>query len=444
MSGNAPTSNNNAAQAVAVLTMLANASPLSAELQNALAAAYIVAGDPQKADRARATAQALTDRNAPFLYNVATLHLHDGQLAQAEHWYRVTLAVDPELAVAHQNLASVLLKRGKADEANEHLKRAYSRQAVFIEPGADGAPRVLMLCAGSIGNIPIKHLMPDGRYTQIRYFVEYVREAELASVPEHDIVFNIIGDPDVTAGEHTHVDTLLSRTRRRVLNLPAHVARTRRDRLPALLAGIEGIVVPATRRIEPARTHLSLADAIDREGLTYPLIVRPAASHGGHGVLLATARAELETHALAAAPVVYATAYHDYQSADGLFRKYRVIFVDREPYPYHLAISPHWLVHYFSAEMLQEPGKLDEERRFLEDPQAALGPRAIGALREIGQRLDLDYAGIDFSLLPNGDLLVFEANATMLVHPEAATGPLAHKNPYVQAILDAFTSIVDR
>ncbi|HTJ92090.1 MAG TPA: hypothetical protein VL424_03145 [Pararobbsia sp.] len=448
MSGNVPTDNSNARQAVVALEMLSHASPLNAKLQSALAAAYEVAGEPQKAARARVIAQALTERNAPLLCDMATAYLNHAQIAQAEHWYRISLAIDPELAVAHQNLASVLRQQGKPDEADEHLKRAYSRQAVFVEPGREGAPRVLMLCAGSVGNIPIKHLMPDGRYTQIRYFVEYAKESELASVPKHDAVLNVIGDPDASASEHTHLDTLLASTRRRVLNAPAHVARTRRDRLARLLADIEGAVVPATRRIERTAGQ-SLADAIEPQALPYPVIVRPAASHGGQGMLLANTRTELETHeaethALASASVVYATAYHDYRSADGHFRKYRVIFVDREPYPYHLAISPQWLVHYFSADMLKAPEKLDEERRFLEDPQAVLGARAMRILREIGQRLALDYAGIDFSMLPGGDLLVFEANATMLVHPEAPTSPLAHKNGYVQAIVDAFGAMVDR
>jgi len=39
---------------------------------------------------------------------------------------------------------------------------------------------------------------------------------------------------------------------------------------------------------------------------------------------------------------------------------------------------------------------------------------------------------------------VFEANATMLTHPEAADGPLAHKNPAVRAIIEAFQAMLGR
>jgi len=39
-------------------------------------------------------------------------------------------------------------------------------------------------------------------------------------------------------------------------------------------------------------------------------------------------------------------------------------------------------------------------------------------------------------------VLLFEANATMLVHPEAEDGPLAHKTPYVARILNAFRAML--
>jgi hypothetical protein len=147
---------------------------------------------------------------------------------------------------------------------------------------------------------------------------------------------------------------------------------------------------------------------------------------------------------VAAGEDAYATVYHDYQSRDGWHRKYRMIFVDRQPFPYHLAISQDWLVHYESADMPDDPVRVAEERRFLEDPYGALGAEAMAAVTAIGQRMDLDYCGVDFSLLPDGRVLVFEANATMLVHPESAKGPLAHKNAAVEAICGAFQALLQR
>ncbi len=102
------------------------------------------------------------------------------------------------------------------------------------------------------------------------------------------------------------------------------------------------------------------------------------------------------------------------------------------------------MVHYYSADMERHPWKLEEERRFLENPHAVFGERVMSAIAAIGKRLDLDYGGIDFTVLPGGQVLVFEANATMLAHFERETGALAHKNPYVQHIVDAFERMMSR
>ena len=65
------------------------------------------------------------------------------------------------------------------------------------------------------------------------------------------------------------------------------------------------------------------------------------------------------------------------------------------------------------------------------------------AIRAIGQRLDLEFCGVDFSVLPDGRVLLFEANATMLAHLEASDGPLAYKNVYIDNILKAFWRVLE-
>jgi hypothetical protein len=217
-----------------------------------------------------------------------------------------------------------------------------------------------------------------------------------------------------------------------LINDPAKVARTARDLTPALLGDIAGVIAPRTVR---ARGEVS-PDAPDG-----PLLVRPIGSHGGRGLVLAPSAADVR---LAPAQDAYLTAFHDFRSADGLYRKYRVIFVDRQPFAYHLAISPRWLVHHGSAGMADDPARIAEEQAFLNDPKGAIGAQAMACLAAIGERIDLEYAGVDFSVLPSGEVLIFEANATMLVHPEPEDGPFAHKNVHVRRILDAFQSLVGR
>ena len=128
----------------------------------------------------------------------------------------------------------------------------------------------------------------------------------------------------------------------------------------------------------------------------------------------------------------------DYRSADGRFRKYRMMFIDRTPYPYHLAIGRNWVVHNDTADMTRDRQRMAEELAFLADPEAALGRRALDVIGSIARRLDLDYAGIDFALSPTGEVIVFEANAPIVVHRERSDGPFAAKTPHIDKIIDAF------
>ncbi len=105
---------------------------------------------------------------------------------------------------------------------------------------------------------------------------------------------------------------------------------------------------------------------------------------------------------------------------DGRARKYRVMMIDGELYPLHLAISDHWKVHYFTAEMADRPAHQAEEAAFLNDMAGMVGANAMAALRSIQTTLKLDFGGIDFAIDKNGDVLLFEANATMLINPPAA------------------------
>jgi hypothetical protein len=95
------------------------------------------------------------------------------------------------------------------------------------------------------------------------------------------------------------------------------------------------------------------------------------------------------------------------------------MMVDGELYPLHLAISDRWKIHYFSADMADRPEHRAEERLFLENMGAVLGAKAMAALREVQTILALDYGGIDFGMNARGEVLLFEANATMVVEQPA-------------------------
>ena len=55
----------------------------------------------------------------------------------------------------------------------------------------------------------------------------------------------------------------------------------------------------------------------------------------------------------------------------------------------------------------------------------------------------LDYGGIDCGIDPDGRIVVFEANAAMLVHDEKAE-IFAYKNQYIARIKQAFDALLTR
>ena len=378
------------------------------------------------------------------LRDIATGYFMKQDYDSAERWYQLLLMLDPNQAAAYLNLAAIHRHAGNPREEARCRERAYRLQRVFVEEVSPASRRLLILCSGrGAGNTPFDTLLSAGCNTRVKYALDYAAEAEDAALPPHDLVFNAIGEPDMARALLPRLRRFLAGNRLPLLNPPHRVALTQRHRLPALLAGLAGVQAPPCLRLPAAPPdEAALQIILQRAGLDFPLLPRPIATHGGEGLQRCDTLAELLGKLHAEPGSHYLSAFVDYRSADGCYRKYRAVFVDRRPLPYHLAISRHWMVHYYSAGMEAQDWKIDEERDFLENPLQALGPRAMAALEEIGRRLDLDYAGIDFSLLPNGDLLVFEANPAMLVHRVRVNGPLAHKNRQVQDIAEAFETML--
>jgi hypothetical protein len=139
-----------------------------------------------------------------------------------------------------------------------------------------------------------------------------------------------------------------------------------------------------------------------------------------------------------------AIAFLDARDADGTVRKYRAMIVDGALYPLHLALGHRWKLHYFSADMIDVPAHRAADAAFLADLPAALGPRATAALERVRDALGLDYGGIDFGVDRDGRLLLFEANATMVVPPHDPNPVFAYRRPAVERILAAVRAMLLR
>jgi hypothetical protein len=173
------------------------------------------------------------------------------------------------------------------------------------------------------------------------------------------------------------------------------------------------------------------------------ILARPVGTHGGDDFEKIDGPAELAAYlSQPAATDRYFIEYADYRSADGYFRKYRFIFVDDQILPYHLAIADGWKVHHVNTDMANQPWMQQEEAAFLNDPAAVFDAGHHRALRQIRQRIDLEYFGIDCGLDVGGNLVVFEVNASMLVHDDNREFP--YKDPAVRRIKSAFDAMLTK
>lgn len=226
-----------------------------------------------------------------------------------------------------------------------------------------------------------------------------------------------------------------------VINDASRIMRLSRSRVPGILAGLAGVVTPWCLAVGGPAVPASVAQVPD-----VALLVRPVSSHAGHGLEKVSGREELRDY-MQRVPEVdgyYVTRFVDYAGGDGLYRKYRVVFVDGEVYPVHLAIHDHWAIWYYNAAMERFPERRAEEARFMLDMADYFPFSVIGALHGIARRIGLDYFGLDFGVQADGTLVVFEVETGMIVHDRDDPEIFPYKSPAIAKARHAFEALIRR
>lgn len=356
------------------------------------------------------------------------------QFAEANVVYRHALTIDPGFAPAHQGISHVLERLGDYDAARVHRERGFTALPISVGTYRGQGRPVVVLAISSAhhGNVPLGDALDDRRFLTIRLFADYY-DANVP-FPRHDAVFNAIGDADRCQDSLAAAERLLQTNHLTAINPPAAVAQTRRVQIAERLNGIDGLIAPKMREL--SKDGLG---AIER----FPVLIRPPGYHTGEWFEEAGDPARLEQLA-ASLPGERLLAIEklDARGADGTYRKYRVLVIGGHIYPIHLVRSSNWKVHGFSADRPDASEGDTEERAFLTQTRDALGPRAMAALEEAARRIGLDYFGIDFGIGAHGDVLAFEANATMRAAVPVAGEP-GFSEPRRSAALAAVTALRD-
>ncbi|WP_347986897.1 hypothetical protein [Methylomonas sp. AM2-LC] len=354
--------------------------------------------------------------------NLANLLLSEAEYETAKLHYEYALRIAPQLAEAHQGLSYALQALGDNTLAAKHREQGFHGHSIQIYPyrGVQTAIPILIFCSAMGGNIAFKHLLDEQLFAITLLFTEYFDTN--ISLPPHRLIINAIGDADLCHSGLDAAETLLLDCHSPIINAPAWVKKSGRLQNVVRFSSLPDVVTP--KMVQLSKVELlssAIAELIANYGITFPLLLRSPGFHTGQ-YFLSVECFDVFYAAVKALPGedLLVIQMLNASNEQGEYHKYRVMIIDGVLYPLHLAISRHWKVHYFSANMHDQSVSRQKEKNFLEDMTSVLGDKAINALTCIGQMLGLDYAGIDFALTASGEVLLFEANATMVVPmPEA-------------------------
>jgi aromatic-L-amino-acid/L-tryptophan decarboxylase len=363
---------------------------------------------------------------------------------EARQHFEHALRLKPDYEKAHEGLSYVLGDLGDEQKAEWHRQEAFrGRSIIPLSYRGEGAPLpVLLLVAATGGNVRLQKFLDD------KIFSTYVVLPEFCDpktpLPVHQLVINAIGDAEVSSEPLAAAQSIIARTTAPVINPPAAVLATGRSNNAKRLTGLPGVVTPLTATL--TREQLAHADAratLARHGLACPVLLRTPGFHTGlHFLRVEHFEALADTLAKLPGEELVVMQYLDARGPDGKTRKYRVMLIDGQIYPLHCAISSHWKIHYFTAEMAENPAHRAEDAAFLENMPGVLGPLAMHALERIQSVLGLDYGGIDFGLSAKGEVLLFEANATMVVNPPEPDARWSYRQPAYERISAAIQKML--
>jgi hypothetical protein len=323
---------------------------------------------------------------------------------------------------------------------------------LFRSPCAAEKPKLRVLAlAASIdmgGNTPIEFLIEDSAIELLTLYV--VAGVPLpVPLPDHDIAIVIASDSEECRDALRIIDQAAACWPRPMLNAPRLVANLDRDKLHNLLRGIKGLDIPATESVTRAQlsdvsqSDLPVADIAAE--LQFPFIVRPRGSHAGVGLAKIDGPAAISRYlAERTEQEFFVSRFVDYANDDGLFRKYRVVIIDGRPYACHMAIADRWDIWYLNANMAFSASKRLEEESFMRDFETAFAVRHQGALAAMADRVGLDYFTIDCAENQRGELLIFEADNTAVVHNMDSPELFPYKPPQMRKIFEAFAALLCR
>lgn len=416
-------------------------------------------------------------------FRLARALINQDKAEEALNLLRALSEKEPDNRDVASWYAGLLSTDGDPSSGAAVMRDHYRDHPIAIRPGRDKALPPILLIRGFSntrvllgrdapdgklrpgyrgGNFSHTHLLIDPAFAVIDYTIaseNILSEvgSEAPRLPDKALIVNSIADADIEAESLKTLDAFIRETGMPVINPPQQVLKTTRDSNYQRLRETDGFYVPRTIRLSLGDDGADgLISGLKAEGFTPPFILREAGTHTARattlvqdwGAVPAFLDGLADTHSGGLGDVFYATEFVDCRGAEdtraaGTYNKKRFFFIDRRLYPVVSHIDRVWNVHGSNRRevMRRTPWMIEQEKRFLADPRAEIGAPAYDRIEALKDDVGLDFFGIDFTMMPDGRVLVFEMNPAMRhSHDHARNTP--HLTPYMEAITKAFEAMV--
>lgn len=362
---------------------------------------------------------------------------------------RNRLLQNPFDAAALLDMSVILLLIGKRQESIQAQSAALELCKVYhLQKNHNSGLRVLVIVAPGdfMSNTPFEFLLEDSDFNLIFFYVDE-NTTDLSTMPDHDIALMAISESAANNCILVNVAKLIKNWRGPIINnQPETISQLTRDGVAEQFRTARKIVVPTTvrksRQELVAKKSNIAVEILNHDTGIY--LIRPVDTHAGEGFEKICSETELTYYLNQSQDEhFYISQFIDYQNYDGLFRKYRIVFIDGEPFPSHMAISSHWMVHYLNADMASHESRRKEEESWFAS-FANFQKENAAALGKIYKTISLDYFVIDCAILPNGHILLFEADVGMIVHDMDPIDLYPYKKAAMKKLFVAFQMFIER
>ncbi|TDX65882.1 hypothetical protein EDE12_102371 [Methylosinus sp. sav-2] len=352
---------------------------------------------------------------------------------------------DPNHAGALMDLAVIDQLEGNLATGLKRQAMALSKQRVFRSTCCGANPRLRVLAfvaAADIGaNTPLEFLLEGSDIALTMVYVMPGRELPTV-LPDHDLAFVAIAATSLNRRLLAELEDLLAYWPTPVVNLPGRVSMLEPIELAANLTEA-GLRTPILRRMLHNELR-DVAEASEADG-SFPIVIRAIEQRNERGAEKVDTALGLGLYLGKRSDRAYLVSpFVDCRGQDGLYRKIRLLFIDRRPYACHLAVSEGWNGSYVDARMEADLRRRREEEHFFATFDTDFVTRHSGAFEALVECVGLTYFGVDCAETESGELVVFKVDHTLLVHDMDPVDVFPYKPPQMRKIFDAFASYLHR